>query len=302
LCSLSLAPLAACHPPRTPSPSPPHQSPLATRTHVHVAPASSWMGPLAFLPAPLPLVFPQACLPHVFFLFFSRSLLAPHTPLPLPSFAQPMWPGPLFVSTCNLPFVAPGGRTESTWTRCVRTRMVACAPPLFFCLARGGYWKNVHARLIPALSPSLPPTEPIPAIGLLGCILLSVGCCKGRRGLGLWFAGLSGCFFLPLAEPPWGWFRRLDGFVGESLLQSLITRALAPDGTSVGACVIPHGHGHGLGALGLGVGWGLGLCIGCLPRPGLGSVCLQAPATFPNVRDPTARLPSSPTRFIQRLL
>ena len=57
--------------------------------------------------------------------------------------------------------------------------------------------------------------------------------------------------------------RRLDGFVGESLLQSLITRALAPDCTSVGACVIPHGHGHGLGALGLGVGWGLGLCAGC---------------------------------------
>ena len=159
MCSLSLAPLAACHPPRTPSPSPPHQSPFATRTHVHVAPASSWMGPLAFLPAPLPLVFPQACLPHVFFLFFSRSLLAPHTPLPLPSFAQPMWPGPLCVSTCNLPFVAPGGRTESTWTRCVRTRMVACAPPLFFCLARGGYWKNVHAR--PQVTPRpLAPCHP----------------------------------------------------------------------------------------------------------------------------------------------
>ena len=34
----------------------------------------------------------------------------------------------------------------------------------------------------------------------------------------------------------------------------------------------------------------------------VGSVCLQAPATFPNIRDPTARLPSSPTRFIQRSL
>ena len=100
----------------------------------------------------------HAC--HTFFLlFFSRSLLAPHTPLPLPSFAQPMWPGPLFVSTCNLPFVAPGGRTESTWTRCVRTRMVACAPPLFFCLARGGYWKNVHAR--PQVTPRpLAPCHP----------------------------------------------------------------------------------------------------------------------------------------------
>ena len=87
-------------------------------------------------------------------------------------------------------------------------------------------------------------------------------------GLGSGSLGCRTGFFLPLAEPPWGWFRRLDGFVGESLLQSLITRALAPDGTSVGACVIPHGHGHGLGALGLGVGWGLGLCIGCLPRMG----------------------------------
>ena len=65
-----------------------------------------------------------------------------------------------------------------------------------------------------------------------------------------------------------GLVQAVDGFVGESLLQSLITRALAPDGTSVGACVLPHGHGHGLGALGLGVGWGLGLCIGCLPRMG----------------------------------
>jgi hypothetical protein len=65
-----------------------------------------------------------------------------------------------------------------------------------------------------------------------------------------------------------GLVQAVDGFVGESLLKSPITRALAPDVTSVGACVIPHGHGHGLGALGLGVGWGLGLCIGCLPRMG----------------------------------
>ena len=109
----------------------------------------------------------------------------------------------------------------------------------------------------------------MPAIGLLGCILLSVGCCRGERGLGLWFAGLPDFCFLPLAVPEW--VQAVDGFVGESLLQSPITRALAPDVTSVGACVIPHGHGHGLGALGLGVGWGLGLCIGCLPRPGLGT-------------------------------
>ena len=102
-------------------------------------------------------------------------------------------------------------------------------------------------------------------------------------------------------------------FVGESLLQSPITRALAPDVTSVGACVIPHGHGHGLGALGLGVGWGLGLRVGRSLALALAWVffsegllgaclCLQAPAPFPNVRDPTARLPSSPTRFIQRFM
>ena len=143
-----------------------------------------------------------------------------------------------------------------------------------------------------------------------------MGCCKGGRGLGLWFAGLSDLFFCHWQCRKWGWLRWFDGFVGESLLQSPITRALAPDVTSVGACVLPHGHGHGLGALGLGVqvGWGLGLCVGCSLalafglgkgfywRGVVGSVRLQAPATFPNVRDPTARLPSSPTRFIQRLL
>ena len=59
---------------------------------------------------------------------------------------------------------------------------------------------------------------------------------------------------------------------------------------------------NGLGALGLGVGWGLGLGAGCSLAFALEGVCPQAPATFPNVRDPTARLPSSPTRFIQRLL
>ena len=97
---------------------------------------------------------------------------------------------------------------------------------------------------------------------MFGCILFSVGCCKGGRGLGLWFAGLSD-FFFATGSAAMGWFRRFDGFVGESLLQSPITRALAPDVTSVGACVLPHGHGHGLGALGLGVGWGLGLRVGC---------------------------------------
>ncbi len=66
-----------------------------------------------------------------------------------------------------------------------------------------------------------------------------------------------------------GLFRQFGGFVGESLLLSPISRALAPDVTSVCACVLPHGHEHGLGALGLGVGWGLGLCVGCLPWHGV---------------------------------
>ena len=75
------------------------------------------------------------------------------------------------------------------------------------------------------------------------------------------------------------------------------------------------GMGLGPWALALGGAWafalgapshwpwhwhGVSLERGCWDE--LGSVCLQAPATFPNVRDPTARLPSSPTRFIQRLL
>ena len=54
----------------------------------------------------------------------------------------------------------------------------------------------------------------MPAIGLLGCILLSVGCCRGERGLGLWFAGLSGFLFLPLAVPQMGLVEAVDGFVG----------------------------------------------------------------------------------------
>ena len=85
-------------------------------------------------------------------------------------------------------------------------------------------------------------------------------------GLGSGSLGCRTFVFLPLAVLEW--VQAVDGFVGESLLQSPITRALAPDVTSVGACVLSHGHGHGLGALGLGVGWGLGLCIGCLPRMG----------------------------------
>jgi hypothetical protein len=82
-------------------------------------------------------------------------------------------------------------------------------------------------------------------------------------GLGSGSLGCRTFFFLPLAEPPWGCFRRFDGFAGESLLQSPITRALPPDVTSVGACVLPHGHGHGLGALG--VGWGF--MLGCSLAP-----------------------------------
>ena len=47
----------------------------------------------------------------------------------------------------------------------------------------------------PALTPAK--SAPIPAIGLLGCILLSEGCCKGGRGrgrgLGPWLVGLLDC-------------------------------------------------------------------------------------------------------------
>ena len=68
------------------------------------------------------------------------------------------------------------------------------------------------------------------------------------------------------------------------------------------------GMGLGPWALALGGAWAFALGASLawvFFREGLlelGSVCLQAPATFPNVRDQTARLPSSPTRFIQRLL
>ena len=67
--------------------------------------------------------------------------------------------------------------------------------------------------------------------------------------------------FLPLAVLQSGWFRRFDGLESPPIPHH--PRALAPDVTSVGTCMLPHGHGHGLGALGLGVGWGLGLCVGC---------------------------------------
>ena len=64
--------------------------------------------------------------------------------------------------------------------------------------------------------------------------------------MGLGFGSL-GCwtFFFATNSASMGLVQAVDGFVGESLLQSPIARALAPDVTRVGACVIPHGHGHG---------------------------------------------------------
>ncbi len=106
----------------------------------------------------------------------------------------------------------------------------------------------------------------------------------GGRGLGLWFAGLSDFFF-------GHWQCRGAGglmVLLASLLQSPITRALAPDVTSVGACVLPHGQW----AWGPGP-WrwvGLGPLCWVLPRPGLGAASSCRPR-LPGFPPPLPNLP-----------
>jgi hypothetical protein len=68
------------------------------------------------------------------------------------------------------------------WGACLGSGFFPCSRSLRFSIC------ETSSRPDPRQS------APLPAIGLLGCILLSVGCCKGGRGLGLWFAGLSDCF------------------------------------------------------------------------------------------------------------